>query len=819
MNSNGEHLLNMIRDNEMVLTNTLFNHRMSHRTTWTAPERISDIKHHDGSIRRNPFRNQIDYIVTKSKHRHLVMDARSYICETNPDHKLVKMKMRMEWWKLPKPRSKQKTLNTANFNNNNNIKEEYCMKVKGEIENMNPADENENPNEKWNKLTVICKKCAEDTIGFIKGNKRKQEDPEIENLSNKQKDLREKIESCKQKQKRIKMRKERNKIMNQIKKRATEVNEKEIENELSSIENKHSEASKYYEASRILQRREKRKQPKIINKEGKIASTDTERCKIITDFFNKLFHREEAEETDVCRAVEMNPPYTEDEIAKLVKKLKNDKSADPQNMVAELIKYGPKELHKTIADILQQTSKGHPFPEVLRKGKLIPLPKPPKKDEKVNVRPIILLSVLRKILSMSMIERCWTRLKSQIPIEQAAYQPGRSTTEQVFCIKMLAEKAITTTNYNIFILMLDMSKAFDSINRKKLMSYLREILTESEVYMMNILINDIVLNVFVGQESGDKIFTNVGSCQGDCLSAFFFILYLAKAIKPIPKIINREDYDRPLWSELDWLVNRDSNNVEIDPKYSDDINFVRSWYPKINQLKREVPEMLKNDNLIVNKSKTEEYSIGIDGDDKWKRCKILGSLLDTEKDIERRYNLASAAYNKLEKTFKSKSLKQKTKLRIFDAYIASVFLYNSELWTLTKTFSNKIDTIQRKFLRKLLQIKWPKVISNNRLYEKTNHKPWSETVKRGSLRWLGHLLRMDKETPARRALDEYLKEGKHPVGRPKETWIRSVRRILQSSGLNVDFSSDFTMISDLEQLCAEREEWRSMINKERKTIY
>ena len=70
---------------------------------------------------------------------------------------------------------------------------------------------------------------------------------------------------------------------------------------------------------------------------------------------------------------------------------------------------------------------------------------------------------------------------------------------------------------------------------------------------------------------------------------------------------------------------------------------------------------------------------------------------------------------------------------------------------------------------------------------------------------------MDKETPARRALDEYLKEGKHPVGRPKETWIRSVRRILQSSGLNVDFSSDFTMISDLEQLCAEREEWRSMI--------
>ena len=36
-------------------------------------------------------------------------------------------------------------------------------------------------------------------------------------------------------------------------------------------------------------------------------------------------------------------------------------------------------------------------------------------------------------------------------------------------------------------------------------------------------------------------------------------------------MIEREDYDRPLWSELDWLINRDTHNVEIDPKYSDAI--------------------------------------------------------------------------------------------------------------------------------------------------------------------------------------------------------------------------------------------------------
>ena len=75
LNSNGEYLLNVLRDNEMVITNTFSPIKLSHRTTWTAPERRSDIKHHDGSIRRNPIRNQIDYIITKINHRRLVSNS------------------------------------------------------------------------------------------------------------------------------------------------------------------------------------------------------------------------------------------------------------------------------------------------------------------------------------------------------------------------------------------------------------------------------------------------------------------------------------------------------------------------------------------------------------------------------------------------------------------------------------------------------------------------------------------------------------------------------------------------------------------------
>ena len=80
-----------------------------------------------------------------------------------------------------------------------------------------------------------------------------------------------------------------------------------------------------------------------------------------------------------------------------------------------------------------------------------------------------------------------------------------------------------------------MSKAFDTVNHSKLMEILKNILTPSELHMMYLLINDVILNVKVGDKLGVDILTRIGICQGDCLSALLFILYLAYAIKPIPK--------------------------------------------------------------------------------------------------------------------------------------------------------------------------------------------------------------------------------------------------------------------------------------------
>ena len=64
-------------------------------------------------------------------------------------------------------------------------------------------------------------------------------------------------------------------------------------------------------------------------------------------------------------------------------------------------------------------------------------------------------------------------------------------------------------------------------------------------------------------------------------------------------------------------------------------------------------------------------------------------------------------------------------------------------------------------------VRWPKIVKNTELYEKTGVEKWSSIVKKRKLPWLGLLLRLDAETPTKKALAAYLRKVKKKCGRRK----------------------------------------------------
>ena len=292
----------------------------------------------------------------------------------------------------------------------------------------------------------------------------------------------------------------------------------------------------------------------------------------------------------------------------------------------------------------------------------------------------------------------------------------------IFTFKVLCEKAIISENYSINLLMLDMSKAVDTIERGKLIDYLKSTLENDELFLIYLLLKDIKLIVKLNNEFGKEFITNIGSPQGDSASAIFFILYLAKSLTILIKNSSLQ---------LDHTYSRKiDEHIIIDQQYADDIGWASTNNEKIEEIENTVPQILKNRNLLVNESKTEKYTVERNGSDQWKVCKYVGSLLDTQQDIKRRKSLANQSYISVKDIYRNKDISLDTKLRIHNALIESSCLYNCEVWTTTKKFEQEIDVFQRNLLRRTLNIKWSDKVTNEELYERTQAKKWSEKVKK-----------------------------------------------------------------------------------------
>ena len=114
-------------------------------------------------------------------------------------------------------------------------------------------------------------------------------------------------------------------------------------------------------------------------------------------------------------------------------------------------------------------------------------------------------------------------------------------------------------------------------------------------------------------------------------------------------------------------------------------------------------------------------------------------------------------------------------LRILNVLIAPIFLYNLELWALTKKDAKKIDTFQRNFLRKITSNK--RRIKNNSLYKKSRTEHWTIHIQERRLKWFGQMQRLPKEAPASKAYEE---STKRPVKKLRGSQPLTWHRVIES---------------------------------------
>lgn len=794
-NENGDCLVDFCENNKLFITNSAFNKAARHITTWVGTRK-------DKNGNTVHIYNQIDYIICKQSRKHLITNSQSYGGTTvTSDHKLVKTSFKLTPYNIWKPSKKNKNTLTTKRDRSQLIQDEAVKnKYQEQLHGLlKQNDQNETVTKQWEHIQNSINVAVEDNIEEIAPMKPYQPwDKEIEQLSALQKNLRLKIQNCKNEKETEKLKKERNSILHKIRNKTIELSNSYLDKLAEDIDKSTSDGGMFKAVKNFY--RKKYDNPKVEDKDGKHIINPDDMHRIVTDHFKTKFRSDNISDIQPFSGQPrpLSSPITKNEVRTSINRLNNGKSPGEDGIYNEYLKFAPEILDEQVANILNRIFETHESIGI-NKGIMITIPKPGKpKGPPQNLRPITLLNSIRKVLSTIALNRIRPNVEEYVSLSQSGFRPNRSTSDVVWAHRWITAKVLCSHDLQINITGLDMSAAFDTIDRNKLLEILENLVADDELRIIRYLLSETTINIKINGNETDRPFnSNIGTPQGDSLSPVLFIIYLEHALKEV----------------RGHTQTKEIMDIPTEIIYADDIDFIGENHADVGKIER----ILQNYNLKVNVDKTEFTTIRKDVDD-WKTSKKVGSLLGSKEDIEHRKHLSNLALNKLTSIWnRADKIKQKTRIKIYNSLVKSILLYNCGTWGLTKTEENKLDAFHRKQLRRVLGIHYPTKISNESLYKRCKETPLSIQILEARWKLFGHILRRDPEIPANKAIEFYYTQNtKRTKGRPMTTLPVTLNNDLKKLQNNMRLTT-ITELDKLKSIARDRKEWFAFSREVRRT--
>ena len=706
------------------------------------------------------------------------MNARSYSgTQTHSDHRLVITRMQIAPYNLFKTQTKKytKPINTDKLQIPE-VRRDYILSIKEKFEQIQIEDHT-NIQQKWDRAVNTIVKTAERVLGrkiSVNRNNHRVYDREIKHMSKKQKRLRISISSSNEIESICKMRNKRNRILKTIKKKVLANKEKEIDEAVKEIDVLQDEA-KMFKAVKMLNRK-RFETPFVHDNEGKQVIDPKEIYETIREHFQTHFYDKNMKSVSpfIGQPKSLINRITTEEVTNAIKKLNNNRAAGPDGISAELVKYAPVEVHQFISETLNYVLENHQELDI-GKGNLIALQKPGKiKGPVKNLRPIILLLIIRKILSNITCKRIKVAYEAYISQSQSAYRENRSTADVVWTHRWIAAKA-QNEKISIYITGIDMSSAFDTIIREELVKILEQILHEDEMRMCRLLLSQTTLDVKINDVETEKFESNIGSPQGDGISGIFFNIYLEESLRRT----RFEAKGKDPTIEHSYAIKKKKNNLPEEEIYADDTDFTFLDKEERDNTLKAAKKIFPTRNLKINEDKTEHTEIkrGDRNTESWRYAKKVGSLIGDTEDIMRRKQLAIASMNNLFKIWiRQDHISEIRRLKLYQTLVKPVLTYNCGTWGLTKKDEEQLDSFHRRQLRIIIRKKYPHIISNKNLYKRCKESPLSTFILKSRWKLFGHILRLNKECPANKAMIFYFENinAKRFSGNPRITIVKTL---------------------------------------------
>ena len=231
-------------------------------------------------------------------------------------------------------------------------------------------------------------------------------------------------------------------------------------------------------------------------------------------------------EVDI-QEIENIPFFTLTEFSKALNKMRKRRGADMSNVVVELVKSGTVLLHEKLLEMYNSILSTGAIPQNWLVTIFHMLPKSGDLQNPSNWRPIAILPILYKVFARMLHNRLSSILENEQSDDQFGFCPNRRI-EDVFAV---LESVISKTiewNVPLWMVSIDLRKAFDRISHRALFQSLREQnVPESYIQLLGLLYQN-----QTGCVNGSKAFPILrGVKQGDIISPMLFNAGIEKALR------------------------------------------------------------------------------------------------------------------------------------------------------------------------------------------------------------------------------------------------------------------------------------------------
>ena len=407
------------------------------------------------------------------------------------------------------------------------------------------------------------------------------------------------------------------------------------------------------------------------------------------------------------------PPFTQAELAKALRQLRNGRSADASGIKAEMLKEGNDTLHQHLLRLFNDIIRPDATtPEQWKHTTITIIHKSGDPTLPNNYRPIAVIPLMYKLFARLLYNRLAPLLDKQQTPDQAGFRPDYSTEDHLYTFTMLHEQAVEW-QLNLWVAAIDFKKAFDSIDHDKLWDALAEQQVPTPyIRLIHTLYTHQTATVKTDRHS--RTFNiQRGVKQGDPLSSLLFNALLEHIFKRLKLHWTADKFGMQL--------HHSATTRLTNLRFADDVLLVARTKAAITTMLTDVYDLARDYGLELHPDKTYILSNDCKHNHHNNRApvsirghhvivlpfagntKYLGRVLSFDNyhttEVQNRITCAWRKFHSLRKELTNKHYSLKSRLRLLNGTITPTILYACTSWTLTKDLATTLLRTQRRMLR------------------------------------------------------------------------------------------------------------------------